>query len=254
MLLFSCDPARRMIRQYDLQHDTIALLLYPPDYLYRTNSRNISIDGFDSFTQYQKDSAKYFNSLFVQHLSDSICLSNLVNSFIEELSANRFRVFLPEQFEDFLKCKGPAYILNMVQAEIAEYDYQIWPNYEVEGYGDSYTVNGVSVKNWFEFSERDDTAKMKVLFSRWNFEDKLTVHMGVTQSETFGFVNAVDFLTLEKIYDDFKIASLRNSSLFSDYILNLMLRKQFPGRNKGYYFFYSQGRNIRKYGVKFTEM
>ncbi|MFH0895869.1 MAG: hypothetical protein V2A54_15655 [Bacteroidota bacterium] len=252
--LAACDPARRIIKEYAVHHDTAAILIYPPDYLYRTNNRNVFIEHYDSLSQDQKDSALFYNSLFVQHLSDSICLSNFVNGFAEELSDNGFRVFLPEQFEEFLSFKGTGYLLNFAQLEIAEFDYKIWPMYEVEGYGDSYTTNGVDIKNWIEFSVRDDTSKMKVFFNKCSYEDRIALKVGVTEESSIGFINGVDFLTLEKIYSAFSSSASNTVQLFSDYILNKYLEQTLKKKPSRFYFFYSQNRKIKKYGKKLVEM
>ena len=96
------DSAERNLgRQYVNNHKGDAIMLSPCNFLYKENpGAYVDLSRFPK--PQQQDSVAYFNSSYMQFVSDSVFLTLFTNSLIDELSSLGYDVVLDQSADLFL--------------------------------------------------------------------------------------------------------------------------------------------------------
>jgi len=135
------------------------IMLVPPPILHMFNNKPISIIDMD--TNLDIDSLNFYNSQFLQYISDSIFLEKYMNAFISNSQDFGLIVFLPHELNQFLEQEKSAYIIKIPQMELAE-DTIAW---EIEEQINFQTrtrvlhINRISLSTWFEISQKDNNSQ-----------------------------------------------------------------------------------------------
>jgi len=210
----------------------IDIQLFTPDILFKFNHKGEEIEGFNALMDAQQDSALYASSKFMQYVNDSIYLEQYLNSFIYELRALGFNVFLDNSVDSFLQRQPQSYVVNISQVQLDEY---IFPLEDSEPFDDtvyykSFKLNAMDASTWFELSKiNTPNPKRTVLYSSFTASDGFEGNF-VINSFTFDvqYKYKIDSLRLKDIYELSVYAGKKDASYLFDFFMNQYIAYYLP--------------------------
>jgi hypothetical protein len=232
VLFSSCSIEKKLATKFVKDPPAIDLQLFTPDILFKFNHKGEEIEGFDELTNLQQDSSLYAHSKFMQFVDDSIFMESYLNSFIDELRALGFKVFLDQSVDSFLQRQPQSYIVNISQIQMDEYTF---PIEDTEPYGDSvlyqgFKLNGVDVSSWFEISKINASKPKKtVLYSSFTASDGFEgryIMNAFTMDVQYKY--KIDSLKMRDIYNLAVFSGKKNASYLFDYFMNQYVAFQLP--------------------------
>lgn len=128
------------------------VMLIPPDILYTFNLKAPPIGDYDNI-----DSALFFSSKYIQHISDSAFLEVYYKSFVEQSRETGLDIYFPADLENFLKTNRPAYVVRFAQMELAEDTAIMQVEEKIDFLPQTKNIqyNFISLSTWFEISMKD---------------------------------------------------------------------------------------------------
>lgn len=185
----------------------------------------------------------------MQFVDDSIYLEKYINAFIDELRTLKFKVFIEQAVDTFLRNHPQSYILDMTQVQLDEYFY---PLQDEETFGDStfykeFDLNAVDATSWFELSKINTAKPVKtVLRSSFTttdgFEGRFILN-GFSSDVQYKY--SIDTLALHDIYSLAVYAGRKQASYLYDYFMNQYIALKMPqGVEKQFYMHYDRYSNF----------
>ena len=218
----------------------IDLQLFTPDVLFKFNHKGEEIEGFDTLTDSGQDSALYFTSQFMQFVEDSIYLEKYMNSFIEELRALGFNVFLDHSVDSFLQRQPQSYVINISQVQLDEYKFPIVDSepYEDTVYTKKFQLNSVDASAWFELNKINTSKPQKtILFSSFTASDGFDGNFLInTFTGDIQYKYKIDSLKLRDIYDLAAYAGWKDAGYLFDFFMNQYIAFHLPKGIEPMYF------------------
>jgi hypothetical protein len=240
VLMTSCSIEKKLAQNFVKTPPEIDLQLFTPDILFKFNHKGEEIEGFKALSEDQQDSALYFNSKFVQFVEDSIYLEKYMNSFIEELRALGFNVFLDHSVDSFLQRQPQSYIVNISQLQLDEYKYPLVDSepYEDTVYTRTFQLNSVDASAWFELSKINTPKPQKtVLYSSFTASDGFDGNFMVnTFTGDIQYKYKIDSLKLKDIYDLAAYSGAKDASYLFDFFMNQYIAFHLPNGMEPLYF------------------
>lgn len=263
LLIFnSCTIEKKIAKQYLKIRPDTDILIMSPDFVYKSNLKEGEIKNIGSLNDYVKDSLLFNNSLYLQHISDSVLLDRYFSSLIAELTDYGLNVYTEANIDSFLQLQKPSYIFNLAQIELEEY---IVPIEETEVFDDTivfyqtFKLNAVSINSWFEVTRMNtDTYKRKVLYTSHYVFDYLKGRFrkhALTGDVKFKYYQKE--IDLEDIYSLAAELGKKYAGYIFDYILNEKIKEQLPENvdSDKYYHYDKNTRTLKQaYKERFTEL
>jgi len=228
----SCTIERKLGKEFLTQAPQISIEVFTPETLYKFSHKGEKIPGFDSLSGPQQDSALSASSRYIRFVDDSTFLDKYVNSFIDELRAIGFRVFVDSNVDTILRTEPQAYVVNMSQVQLDEY---IQPYEDSEPVGDtvfykSFELNAVDVSSWFELNKYNAVKPVKtVLYSSFTASDGFTGNFILNNfNMNLQYRYKIDSLKLNDIYDLASFSGRRYANYLFDYFMNQYISYQIP--------------------------
>ena len=253
LLFFSSCTLEQKIGQKFVREavDNYAIMLIPPDYLFKTNLKSDQIPGFKNMNQREKDSALIQNSMFIKDISDSIFMANYTSGLKELLTLYGIKLFAPSDFDAFLNHKGQNYVVTLAQIELEEYQKVITTE-EILGeddlYHEEFFLNALNVNSWFEVTRLNDTTDTRkhVLYASHyifdNFESRL-VENPFTGDVLFKY--SIDSINVKSIHEFARFLGLKYAGYLYDYFMNAYIYEKYPAeREPTIYLHYDHKRRI----------
>ncbi len=213
------------------------VMVVPPEILYMLNNK--PIDFSSSNESLNLDSLSYSESVFLQYLSDSVFLENYMNAFIKHSRNYGFRIFLPDEIENFVSSKEVSYIIRFAQMELTE-DTISWEIEEQINFKKAIRlipINNISLSSWFEISQKDSTS-YHVYFDEQSISDKT---YGDFRQELWNMDIKYDYtvfkIEMEDIYNFASDMGELHASYFYDLILNTYIWNRLSEEHKEHYIF-----------------
>ena len=228
----SCSVEKKLAQTFIKTPPEIDIQLFTPDILFKFNHKGEEIGGFDTLNEAQQDSALYANSNFMHYVNDSIYLEQYLNSFIDELRALGFNVFLDNSVDSFLQRQPQSYVVNISQVQLDEYKFPLEdsePYYDTVYYK-SFKLNAVDASTWFELSKINTTnPKKTVLFSSFTASDGFEGNF-IINSFTLDvqYKYKIDTLKLKDIYELSVYAGKKDASYLFDFFMNQYIAHHLP--------------------------
>jgi len=171
----SCNPEKKIARQFIDKKNTVSVLFLKPDVIYKTNYKVKEISLFDSLPAILKDSVWKANTLFLDSISDSLFINHFSQSLMNRIRSLGLKTYLQDSMEAFLSSNGIKFIVNYSQCEIEEYmDIKKFEfAFEVEGRNTDreLLVNSVNLNNWFDISMLNTGHTKDIEFSSQTISD-----------------------------------------------------------------------------------
>lgn len=173
--LLSCNPEKKIARQFIDKKNTVSVLFLKPDMIYKTNFKVKAISSFDSLPAILKDSIWKANTLFLDSISDSLFIDHFSQSLLNKIRLLGLKTYVQDSMEAFLSGNGIKFIVNYNQCEIEEYvDLKKFEfAFEVEGRNTDreLLVNSVNLNNWFDISMLNTGHTKDIVFSSQTISD-----------------------------------------------------------------------------------
>ncbi len=249
-LLMSCSVEQEMGNNFLKRRDSLAVLLIPPDYLYKTNLKAYEIENFDELTEYEQDSALYANSKFLQYLDDTLLIKRMMSSLEAGLRQYGIYTYTPDRMDEFMSQNRTAYQVSLAQLEAEE---DVYP-YRAEAvffdsvlYFEDFLLNKVSLNSWFEVTKLNDTTAVNnVLYASHYAMDGLDgrfVNNAFTDEVEFKY--NMDSLQVEDVYALAQTLGEKYAGYLFDYFLNGYIYRQYPPDERPKtYLHYDRERNM----------
>lgn len=224
--LLSCTPEKKIAKKFLEKEKYGSILVISPDVLYMTNLKKHEIENPDSLDQYTLDSLLYYNSKYLQYLSDSTFIEKYVNNLLKEFQNLGFDTYTEEYFDVFLSLESPSYILNIAQLELEEDIKTITEDDFSDGwaYHVNIDINTVTVYSWFELSTVNSSEdKKEVLYADHYVSDDVQGYF--RESLLFSKVKyeyVIDSLKVDDVYE----LSTYIGGLYADYVFDYLMNKE----------------------------
>lgn len=176
LLLSACSVERQMGRIYIARADSTSFLVLFPAEVFVVNKKNENFDGSFLFSEAQKDTSLFRNSVLLPFLNDEAILKPFKESFVKELSNYGYRVYDTTQMDQFMAVEHHSRVLNVAQIELQEYltSYEDAVTVDEQVYTKVIYLNGINIGSWFEISPINEVekAKIPVLFATHDLTDR----------------------------------------------------------------------------------
>jgi hypothetical protein len=211
------------------------------------NHKGELVEGFDSLSRQQQDSALWAGSTYVQYLRDSILLENYMSNFISELRLLGFDVYLYELHDSIIRKKPQSYLLDIPQMQLDEYLYPLRDEDEFLDtvYFKTINLNAVDYSCWFELRKAVSESNRKALlyasstaydsFDGRFFNDPFT---GLVR-----YRYTIDTLVVNDLYDMAAYLGKKHAGYLYDFFLNQYIARNMPeGIDFNEYYHYNRNR------------
>jgi hypothetical protein len=261
VILYSCSVERKIAQSFVNDKQAKSLLLFWPSQLIKENLKTKELTKLDSLNPQGLDFVLYTRSLFLQNINDSIFMGKLKKSMIDELNAHGYKVYGPDQLEEFMNLKDSSYVLNLSQMQIEEYVYTatVQTPLEFDYYFAGIDLNAINLNSWFELKRNQvPQEQYPVLYSSYFIYDDFEGDF--FRSSKNGKINyryKVDSLEIKDIYNLAELAGKKYATNFYDYMLNIFVQDKLP-KDKVPAFYYHYNRKAKAlqtyYNDAFVEM
>ncbi len=232
LLLSGCMPERKLAVSF-IENDTaLAFLVIKPDFLYKTNLKEYEINGYDSLSDWQKDSLLMDKSLFLKNINDSILISGFTENFTKGLQSYGIKVYPSSLTDTFLLPGHMSYIANIAQMSLEEYVHPFTTDQVVSD--EIVTIkdvdlNALNYNIWLELGKLNSDKKNIVLFASDYLLDDLNgqLRQSIFRDE-ITFEYTIDTITTEQIYQYGRQMGKEVSSYLFDYLLNIYINENIP--------------------------
>jgi hypothetical protein len=231
LFLTSCSPGRNLARAYVKNHTGSGIMIIP---LYELLKDNLTIN-YDTAVQFsddQFDSIAWVQSLFIQHVSDSVFLTTFTNSMIDELSQAGFDVYVDGSSDIFLSLPDPKWMVQIAQLQLNEEHRIEYREVFTLGKGEpsyvGFRINQVNLNSWIEVS-RANTGNKQMLYLEGYIQDNF--HMGLDFDLLEGSVGLLanrDSLVMDNVYMMAEQSGRKHAELLFDYFMNDYIRVNLP--------------------------
>lgn len=249
--LASCSLERKLAKEFIESKDSLAVMLFMPDYVFKTNNKTPVIENIDQLSDTQKDSVLIESSLFLKETDNEFLISRFESSLQTGLQRFGMAVYTQDQLLEFMDVEHKAYKVMVAQIELEEgiYFYRAEEVFfdSVLFYEDFY-LNMVNLNTWFEVARMNDVGADNHLlyashyamdgvdgrFMQNLFTDEVKFHYNLYPVKT------------EDIYTLAAKLGEKYAGYLYDYLLNEYIHKNFPAgqRPKNYLTFNPETRII----------
>lgn len=219
-LLAACNPSQHLANRYQMHHQGVAVLISPPDYLFKSNV-SISYDTARPYTEDQLDSMAWAQSVYVQGLNDTLFLATFTRNLVRTLTSEGYQVFSDSTVDGFLSERDPKWIITLPQAELVEsYEWiqkQIFDGENLQY--KHYRQNTLKLAFWLEASKANQSKK-QVLYLQCSASDKVQYPGTFTMLLTNNFEPYRDSMDLRDAYHFAGQVGTKHANMLHDYFLN----------------------------------
>lgn len=254
LMLSACSPEHKLAKTYIKHHSGNGIMIIPTFELYKDNLA-IGYDTTINYTPDQFDSIAWVQSCFIQHISDSLYLTQFTNSLIKELGEFGYDVYVDGGSDVFLSLPDPKWMIQIAQLQLNENhrtDYRESYSFESgENYLKEFRVNQVSQSSWLEVS-RANTGNKQLLFLEGYIQDNFHLGFDVDLMEGgMGISGNRDSINVADVYKMAEESGHKHADLLFDYFMNDYIRENLPPGiiNREYYHFNRKTKSLKR-GLK----
>lgn len=201
------------------------VMVVPPDILYTFNLKAPPPGNYKNV-----DSALFFSSKYIQHISDSLFLKKYFDSFAEQSKATGLDIFFPTDLDSFLNTEKPAYIVNYAQMELSE-DTAIMKveekiNYQLKNKYIPYSI--ISLGTWFEISMKDSLQGYTYFDEQYLADEIFGEFVQHLWSQNIEYEYEIVKMENEDIYNFAQYMGKTHAQFFFDLMLNSYIWNKLP--------------------------
>ncbi len=233
MLLFSsCTIEHRLAKEYIRKGHDEALLVIPSDFLYKTNTSYQEPDPVNLISERAKDSVGYFNSTYLQYISDSVFLEKFYNAFLKEMEESGYDIYLPADSLVFESESQQKWTIRFAQLQLEEDNRKFYKDtYDAEEnyYYKEYDISSVGINTWTEVSFSGSEDQKRLLYLSGFIEDEFEGGFSYNRFDDKMYFNDKTLrITYNDIYRMAGDSGKKHAELLIDYLLNDYIRRNMP--------------------------
>ena len=236
ILLTSCYPEYKLAKTYINSNPENSIMILPTDYLFKTNLKTVDLGDTTGFSEWEMDSARIANSIFLKDISDSTFLETFINSLIMEFEKLGFTVYTENYIDSFLFFQSPAYLFNIAQIELEEHAFEFEDSELIRGteYFKKLQLNALTINTWMELSTLNGDEKSRELF----FADETIADIvdGYFGENLFTGDVKYNYRIIEMdediVYRYCELLGRRYAGYIFDYLMNAYIQQNFPSNKK----------------------
>lgn len=212
---------------------TTSVMLLPPDILYMFNEKGLPYGNYDNI-----DSARFFSSKYIQHISDSTFLEHYYKSFTSQAKEYGLKIYFPDAINEFLETKTTSYIVRFAQMELMEDTATFLVEEKMSNYQPrmkEIEYNLVSLSTWFEISMKDSTSSFTYFDEQFISDDIYGEY--VQEDWSFGFRYEYEQYEIEEadIYYFAQVMGKTHASYVYDLMLNTYIWNQLSPEKRNHF-------------------
>lgn len=181
-------------------------------------------------------------------MNDKTFIDLLFSGLCDELKKEKFKVYTEENLDAFFKLDTNAFIFNIVQIELDEYNspYTVSQVYDTMTYYKNFDLNAVAIDIWFEVSQLNvDQEKSKLLFSSDSINDDIDGHFKkLLLSNEIKYIYKRKEIRVDDLYNKMTDFAATNAGYIYDYFLNKYINEKYSGEIFVKYYHYDKQRDI----------
>lgn len=235
-LMLSCSTERKLAGSFVQSNDENSVLVFFPEFLFKTNQKTFLLDSLDIKDEALFDSVLMAHSKFLQFTVDSLFISNFELGFNKELSALGFSVYQESEIAEFMDVDSNAFVIHIAQIELEESIYThidealVYDTY----YMHEQDLEAIYVNAWLEIRKvNENTENPNVYFATAMISDEFEGDFVYDVfSGSISYVYANDSLQVSNLYKQaYKLGRTYASYTF-DFLLNTYLDKAVPNKDR----------------------
>ncbi len=232
ILLSSCSTEMKFAREFSRQSEDITLLALRTDHIFKINEKYIELPAGERPSDAEIDSLRYYQTLVIQYLeskeADEDVLNHFFQTYTSELVRYGVQVYHEENLEAFFEVDSNAYIINLAQVELDEFDYHIEESavYGGRTWAFDYWINALRINTWFELSRLNpkENESPQILYASNELYDEFEGYFN--QQWLTGEVSYVfshDTIDMNRFYEFMGLLGRLYAAYTYDYLLNTYL-------------------------------
>lgn len=233
LCLVSCVSLQnKFARTFLNNRNSVDVIVLKPDYLFKSNLKEDSIQQLKTLSQQQKDSICISKSVFLKNVNDSALINTYYQNTINELQGFGLNVITDTTLLSTVLHDSLYYVFNIIQLEMDEnyIPYEDKMQVDTTLYDYSFDLNEVALDTWIESSKQSIKHKArstKVLYAEHTANDVLN---GAFERDPLtGNVNykyKIDKLSDDDMYKLASFSAKKNASYYFDYLMNQYIRRE----------------------------
>lgn len=206
----------------------ISLLILEPDVVLKSNIKNDKSDSLNNTDLLRSLDGTPIGEIFMSELK-------------KQLAFYGIKVFTSSRIDTFFTLPPPAYLFNIAQLEVEEFDYPFKDKLVTDSmiYTQEFILDAFNFNTWFEFSELNSERKPEVLFSNFYIKDEINGDFKVNLiSDDVSYVYNRKDLTPDELLYLIKYAGKTNASYIFNYLLNNYINEKLKDKVNDKIFYY----------------
>lgn len=242
ILLFACNPGRKLGRQYAAKTDSLSVMvIFPPNVFVINEKHDQKRESF-YFSEALKDTSLLRYSVLLPQLSNESLLEPFSKAYLAELRQYGFKVYDTGKMDEFLLQTGAALMVNLAQMEVQEYEttYEDAITVGSDVFTKTIYLTGFNIGAWFELSpiNQPGGGSFPVLFATNDITDRWNGFF--TQRFLTGEVQYrlnIDSLNMNDIHKFTAYLGRLYAAYTFDYLMNIDINKKLPEEERGKQYF-----------------
>ncbi len=234
--MLSCSPERKLAKRFVEVAPKPSLLVLMPAYVFK---EDLKMKGLE-----EGDYDSTIKTIVLDKLNDSILLSKFKMTYLKQLQQYDVNIYDEATIDDFMKLDSNAWVVNLSQVELQEYE-TVFTDRE-EFFGVEYTtevpLNGINSAFWFEFSQVNapENRKPEIMFSANDLYDQFDgKFIFDIFSGQMNYQLLIDTVTVEDFYRQIDFSARLFAGYTFDYLMNSFITTHISDKEQsGNYFRY----------------
>jgi hypothetical protein len=228
-MMISCSPERKLAKQFVDKTSKPNVLLLMPSFIFMEDLKLSGLENDESDT--------LVRTLVLDKIEDSVVINRFRTIYINKLE--RYGVFVYEEktLNDFMKLDSNAWVVNIAQIELQEYETVFTDSQEFFGviYSTDVFLNGLNSAFWFEFSQVNapENNKPDIMFAANDLYDKYDGrYIYDIFSGQMKYNLEIDTLNVDDFYRQIDFSAKLYAGYTFDYLMNIYISSNIPDKNK----------------------
>ena len=226
-IFLSCSSERKFATAFVDTSVERSVLVFFPDFLFKTSQKTFLLDSLDITDETQFDSVLLVHSKYLQYVNDSLFMANYILGFEKELSVFGFSVFDENKVAEFMEVDTHSFVINVAQIELEESIYTHRDEaviYNAYYYHDQ-DLQAVFVNSWIEISKvNENTDKPNIYFATGLITDDMDGDFSYDLfTGKISFLYNIDSLKQTSLYNYAYELGRTNAGYSFDLLLNTYL-------------------------------
>lgn len=224
---------RKLAQQFiDGDAKNTQVMLVPPDILYLFNEKGLAPGKYKNI-----DSAKFFNSQYVQYLSDSIFLESYFKSFVKQSEKYGLSIFFPNDINGFLETTTASYIVRFSQMELMEDTgtYRINEKIDFVNRTKKIVYNMIVLSTWFDISMKDSVQNYTYFDEQFIADEIFGEYIQEAWNYDFRYEYTQYEIEEKDIYEFAQGMGKTHAGYLFDLIMNSYIWNQLPEEKRAYF-------------------